>query len=327
MTERIPLWIDATTVPADAMADVEAAAKRVGCERILGDDGDVLRVTIRTAEDQETAAVAPGVVAIDSDDWTIIPLENLIAARRDRPGTLFAIAKNAEEALLFRDTLDIGVHGILLQPQSAQDVVASDAALRQRGARPDDSPIDAPDRPFLEAATLTRIEDAGVGDRVCVDCTSTFNDGEGLLVGSTARGFALVHAETIQTDYVNARPFRVNAGAIHSYLLGPEDRTQYLSEAAAGKTVLAVARDGATRTLTIGRAKIERRPHTLVVWETDDGRTGNAVLQTAETIRLVDPDGAVVSVTDLAPGQRIMVHTELAARHFGMAVKEKLIEQ
>lgn len=42
--------------------------------------------------------------------------------------------------------------------------------------------------------------------------------GEGLLVGSYAAGLLLVHSEVEDTGYINARPFRVNAGAVHSYV-------------------------------------------------------------------------------------------------------------
>ncbi|MFA5944839.1 MAG: 3-dehydroquinate synthase II, partial [Candidatus Thermoplasmatota archaeon] len=64
-----------------------------------------------------------------------------------------------------------------------------------------------------------------------------------------------------------------------------------------------------------------------VHWKTLDGRTGNAILQTAETVRLVAPDGAAVAVTDLKPGQAILVHSEDAARHTGLPVDSQLEER
>ncbi len=343
--DRIPLWIDLRNVPADrrepyvwAARDVEAEAILVARDTLLdGDDVVVVRddrlmqddaaigqiMPMRNAADQTAAANAPGVVIIDADDWTIIPLENLIAARRDRPGTLFGLARNPAEAGVFRDTLERGVHGVVLAPARAADIEQAHAILVAKGVPSDgratSGPVD------LETATITAVEDAGPGDRICVDATSMFNDGEGLLVGSTARSFALVHAETIQTDFVNARPFRVNAGAVHSYLLGPEGRTQYLSEVEAGQRVLAVSQHG-TRVITVGRAKLEQRPHILIKWK-GDGGSGSAVLQNAETIRLVRPDGAVISITDLKVGDDILVHHEEAARHFGMPVDERLEER
>jgi 3-dehydroquinate synthase II len=85
--------------------------------------------------------------------------------------------------------------------------------------------------------------------------------------------------------------------------------------------------DGIHRVLSVGRVKIERRPHTLVHWKTSDGRNGNAVLQTAETVRLVAADGRAVAVTDLKPGQQILVHSEDVARHTGLPVDSQLEER
>ena len=51
------------------------------------------------------------------------------------------------------------------------------------------------------------------------------------------------------------------------------------------------------------------------------------VLQNAETIRLVSPDGKAVSVTNLKQGDRVLGHIEKAGRHFGMQVEETLIER
>lgn len=333
---RIPLWIDARGA-ADPDACI-AAAKDVGSEVILGGDarlqGDRIIhqdvdigqwIRLEGPADQERAATAPGIVVIEGQDWTIIPLENLIAARRDRPGTLFAVAHDAEQAGVFRDTLEIGVHGVVLRTHDAHEVRRAHDVLVAKGPRPDDAEGDA-EGIRLVAANVVRIEDAGPGDRVCVDTTSTFGPGEGLLVGSTARGYALIHAETIASQYVNPRPFRVNAGAIHCYHLAPGGKTGYLSELRAGHRVLGVSPDGTSRELTVGRAKIERRPHTRVVWDHPDGE-GQVIVQNAETIRFVRPDGTPVAVTDLAAGDEILVHHERSARHFGMAVEERLVER
>jgi 3-dehydroquinate synthase II len=164
-----------------------------------------------------------------------------------------------------------------------------------------------------------------MADRVCIDTTSLFRPGEGLLLGSTARSFALVHAETLQSEFIATRPFRVNAGAVHSYLftqggVDASGTTRYLSELAAGQSVQAIHPDGAHRILGIGRVKVERRPHLLVRWRTEDGTAGNATLQNAETIRLVSPDGTAIAVTELRPGAHILVHNESAARHTGLAI-------
>ena len=340
---RIPLWLDLRHVAADQRGPFLDAAQVARCEAIIAADvqvraGRLLRgaddigaiVRMESGADQERAVAEPGVVVVEAGDWTIIPLENLIAARRDRPGTVFAVAHGRDEALRLCDTLELGVHGIVLRPTSPDDVRNVHHALQQRGERRDDAPTPpagTDDEPLrLMTARVSALSDAGPGDRVCVDTTSVFAPGEGLLVGSTARAFALVHAENIASEFVAARPFRVNAGAVHCYVVAPAGRTRYLSELASGDRVLAVNQAGATRELTVGRAKIERRPHTLVRWTSQAG-AGSIVVQTAETIRFVRPDGTPVAVTDLAVGDEILVHHQSAARHFGMPVVESLEER
>ena len=54
-----------------------------------------------------------------------------------------------------------------------------------------------------------------------------------MLVGNSSAFTFLVHAETESNPYVAARPFRVNAGAVHAYCVRPGDRTSYLEELAA----------------------------------------------------------------------------------------------
>jgi 3-dehydroquinate synthase II len=51
------------------------------------------------------------------------------------------------------------------------------------------------------------------------------------------------------------------------------------------------------------------------------------ILQNAETIRLVAPGGNAISVVNLAVGDRIMGCTLEGGRHFGMAVKETIVEK
>lgn len=406
---RIPLWVDLRHVPLNKRLPYLHVLEEVACERVLLQRGDphVERpgleavtvdgrldlkhhgqkvgklVALADAKGQDKAARAEGLVVVDASDWRIIPLENLIAARRDRPGTLYALARTPQQAGLFADTLETGVHGVVLAPESPQAIIEADQELRKRWKEPKPVPkvaiaahgvdvVDSPaaaaanaepterteggvsagsvgsvsapagrpgraernghataakTKPFLEPATVTAVRDGGMGDRVCLDTTSLMRDGEGLLVGSTARSFCLVHAETLKTDYIPPRPFRVNAGAVHMYLFAPEGKTRYLSELGAGAAVLAVHPDGIHRVLTVGRAKIERRPHTLVHWVTADGREASAMLQTAETIRLVRGDGTPLTVTDLKAGDTILVHNEEAARHTGLPVDAQLEER
>jgi 3-dehydroquinate synthase II len=162
--------------------------------------------------------------------------------------------------------------------------------------------------------------------------------GEGMLVGSTARGFVFVHAEVFETEFVASRPFRVNAGDVSAYIIVPgEDpsdpaqyRTNYLSELSAGSPVVVCDTSGNTRIVTVGRAKIETRPMLVIklVAEAEDQEIPiNVVLQNAETIRVVDKDGTPLSVTKLEAGSEILAKIGPGATHFGTTVKETILEK
>lgn len=88
--------------------------------------------------------------------------------------------------------------------------------------------------------------------------------GEGMLVGSYSQGLFLVHSESLESEYVASRPFRVNAGPVQAYVMIPGGRTKYLSELETGDEVLIVDRNGRSRTAVVGRVKIEKRPLILV---------------------------------------------------------------
>jgi 3-dehydroquinate synthase II len=173
---------------------------------------------------------------------------------------------------------------------------------------------------------ITNIKPVGMGDRVCVDTCSLFEKGEGMLVGSASSGLFLVHSETIDSPYVAARPFRVNAGPVHAYTLLPSGKTTYLSELGSGDEILGVDFRGNARIMIVGRMKIEKRPMLLI--EADAaGKRISTILQNAETIRLTDKGGRAVSVAQLKQGDEVLAYVEEGGRHFGMAVKETITEK
>jgi 3-dehydroquinate synthase II len=165
----------------------------------------------------------------------------------------------------------------------------------------------------------------GLGDRVIVDTTSLLAPEEGILVGSAASFLFLVASEAVGSTYTRPRPFRVNAGAAHSYTLLADGTTRYLSELEAGDPVLIVHADGHTRRVRVGRLKIERRP-LVMVQAGVDGLRPTVFLQEAETVRLRSPSGAVAT-TDLVVGTRILGHSLPAARHLGTVVDETIQER
>jgi 3-dehydroquinate synthase II len=94
----------------------------------------------------------------------------------------------------------------------------------------------------------------------------------------------------------------------------------------AGDDVLLVDFQGKSQTAYLGRNKIEKRPMMLIEAEAK-GEPISLIMQNAETIRLVSPDGKAISITNLKPGDKVLGHIEKAGRHFGMKVDETLIER
>lgn len=304
----------AVVVPAGRSAEVHALGRMqtVAPDGDLQPGRDVEFVTIRDKRDEERAATLPAErwLVVTLTDWTVIPLENLIARR----GKIIARITSAREAELALGILERGVDGVLLADATPQ-LIAQVAALLARVSV----------HLALLPATVTAIKQLGMGDRVCVDTCSEFVPGEGMLVGNSTGAMFLVHAESLATPYVNARPFRVNAGPLHAYVFGTEDRTPYLSDLKAGDAVLAVAHNGATRPVIVGRIKTERRPLLLVEAELA-GASVSCILQNAETIRLTAPDGTARSVAALQPGDTVLAYREQAGRHFGIKVAETIAE-
>lgn len=302
-----------------------AKAKELGRITTIAPDGDlrlgedVVRVAIQSKQDEERAAQIPEkkLVILGMSDWKVIPLENIIARR----GGLMVEVSSAEEARTAIQTLEKGADGVVTvseDPVEVRRIIEIIHAVSE--------PIE------LVTAEVTEVRALGMGDRVCVDTVTNMTPGEGMLVGNTADGFLLVHSESIENPYVAARPFRVNAGAVHAYILTPKGRTRYLSELQSGDEVLLVNHKGGTRTNYVGRSKVERRPLLLVRAKVGEREAG-LVLQNAETIRLTAPDGSAVSVATLKPGDSVLAHVspgtagKQGGRHFGMKVEETIKER
>jgi len=65
----------------------------------------------------------------------------------------------------------------------------------------------------------------------------------------------------------------------------------------------------------------------LFIEAESDGRKITAILQNAETIKLVAADGSSIAVTKLKPGDKVLARLEDAGRHFGMKIEETIIEK
>lgn len=335
-TAAIESGVSCIVVPEEARDTVGSLARvrlldMAGSE-LLEDGvrvGNVVQIDDRKDVERAIALIAKGrTVLLETPDWTVIPLEDLVAARHGEglSGHALAVVNNADEGRLALGALEHGVDGVVLRPVDPADVKPAMASLKRTS--------EGGTQLELSVATVVRVEELGLGDRACVDTVDILREGEGLLVGSSSGCFLLVHGETIENPYAAVRPFRVNAGAVHSYVIAPGGRTLYLSEAGAGIRVLLVDRAGVGRVSHVGRLKIERRPLVLIEVEAG-GERYSAILQNAETVRLVTPAGHA-SVSSLEEGQKVIVYLPGAraddgkagttGRHFGRAVPERIIE-
>lgn len=316
------LAIAALESGADAVViekGLSSEVKKLGLIKTVADDGDikpgrdVFEVEVRSRRDeQKILALAPDKpVIIKTTDWTIIPLENIIAQRKN----IFLEAASLEEARTAAGILEKGVDGIIITASCETDVRAIVAALQEQG-----------DEVMLAEARITRILPLAMGDRVCIDTCTSMTKGQGMLIGNSSSGMFLVHSESVENPYVEPRPFRVNAGPVHAYVMVPGGRTRYLSELRSGDPVLIVSHDGSTETAVIGRVKIEKRPLVFIEAVAED-KPYTLILQNAETIRLTEAGGNYVSVVELKEGSRVLMFTEKAGRHFGMKVDETIQEK
>ena len=290
-------------------------------------DGDVLyrgpsgpRLPIRRVAD--VAALERALEATPDGgtlvlEWTgdrVIPLESAVA-RRGRRFELWTFARTSAEVPAALGALEHGADRVVVTVRSPAEVDALEQALER--------PL--PSGLAWRAVTVTDVQPAGLGDRVIIDTTSLLRPEEGLVVGSAAAFLFHVASEAVGSAFSRPRPFRVNAGAAHSYVLLADGSTRYLSELDANDRVLAAEPNGPARSVRVGRVKVERRPM-VVVRADDEGRSRTVFLQEAETVRLSGERGRVAT-TDLVVGARVLGVRLPAARHLGTAVEETIEER
>ena len=244
-------------------------------------------------------------------DPTKIPLEIVIAAAENSGGRTITTVTDIEDAGIVKLVLEHGSDGLLLAPRSADDVVRLAQIVEHQPAKLD-----------LVEFIVDKVEHIGMGDRACIDTCSLLELDEGCLIGSFSTGMFLSCSETHPLPYMPTRPFRWNAGAVHSYVLAPDNRTRYVSELRAGAPILAVRSDGSVREVSIGRVKIERRPLISITATAPNGKTVNVIAQDDWHVRLLGPGGTVNNVTELRAGDRLLGHTPVEARHVGLPITE-----
>ncbi len=295
-------------------------------EVILVEEGGHLRAAggvpvpvVQVESELELARViertpAGGTLAIEWVSDRVIPLENAVAARARR-FALWTVAHTPSEVPGALGALEHGADLVIVDVRSVGEVDHLESLV--------EGPL--PSRLEWTLVPLRSVLPAGIGDRVIVDTTSLLKPEEGLLVGSAAAFLFHVASEAEGSHFSRPRPFRVNAGAAHSYVLLADGTTRYLSELGPGDAVLAATPDAGVRSVRVGRIKVERRP--LVMLTADDrGASRTLFGQEAESVRVTTESGRVPT-SEIRPGVKLRGVRLPAARHLGRAVEETIEER
>ena len=323
------VWLDSSK--KSGHQGVDALFSRQDGEGIYSKDGVLYRqgemigghVHINSETAQTKARSLAGTVEwilLTFEDWSMIPIENILAAVESTPTKIAAQITQPIEAQGAGFALDIGVDALLCTEECLE------AALIVKSQRLEESSVTMADPETIQnvtelsTMTIVEIQEGHTGDRVCVDLLSLLEKGEGLLVGSTSKSFVIIHGETIPSKYVPTRPFRINAGSVDAYTYLADGSTKYLCELKSGDDVCIIGKDGATRAATIGRMKIETRPFILLRFQDENANEGHVFIQQAETVRLVLENSEVCSVTNLSVGDCILGFSSPSTRHVGISI-------
>ncbi|MEC4015032.1 3-dehydroquinate synthase II [Streptomyces sp. H27-D2] len=296
---------------ARSPADIDLARQVVGSRPL------VVRCEIVDGDTMNEAADLSGkvdvVVAAFSDE-TNIPLELLLAKAQSTKTGIVKQLLNTAEASTVAGVLESGPAGLMVSAERLSDVeLVTSVVAAQRKVHKD-----------LVQLEVIRAEPVGMGYRGCIDTTTLFGEDEGMIIGSTSSGGILVCAEVHYLPYMNLRPFRVNAGAVHSYVFGAQD-TAYITDLRAGEQSHAVAADGQFREVGIGRVKVEMRPLRLIEARYGDV-TVNVILQDDWHVRVMGGDGKAKNLTDVTPGSTLLGMITEPGRHVGIKVSEYIDE-
>ncbi|WP_456324272.1 3-dehydroquinate synthase II [Desulfonauticus submarinus] len=307
VTLALESGVDAVVVEKKHVEDVRSLGR---IEVLEPEDFVFVDIQDKKDETQAVKLAKEGKQVVLLEHTEIIPIENILAQVKNIGQEVSSLSQ-AQTSL---GILERGVDFLMVLPAASGDLkeIVRLAKLNQGKIN-------------LQLATIKKIEPIGLGHRVCVDTVSLLKTGQGMLVGNSSKFTFLVHAETESNPYVSPRPFRINAGGVHSYTFLPADKTAYLEELRPGNEVLIVNENGEQEIAVVGRIKTEIRPMLLI--EADmDGLSGCVILQNAETIRLVGPEGPI-SVVNLQVGDKVKAYLDSAGRHFGMKIKEEIIEK
>lgn len=368
------LWLDrragpgrmpsASATPKDLFDRNLVAAAPSGNAVLVTADGSLMdgeellgaTVCVDSPDDQDDAVSLIGSVPfifIERCQQPMITAENLLAASRGTGTRLAVRCSNASQVNGLAFALELGVDALVVSAESL-DAGLLDALAIAKAQRLERAATDVGDdgdqlsvhsscgSPMIQLteARVTSAMSGGVGDRVCLDLTQLLFEGEGCLVGSSAMKLVLVLGETVSSGYVPPRPFRINAGPVHQYVLLADGSTKYLSEVVAGDELLCVrASDGRGRAGVVGRCKVEPRPMLKIEFACGEGTSSSAegdgiargqlFLQQAETVRLASTTAGGLPVTRVRSetDAHVLVRIVDQGTHVGRTINAQVTER
>lgn len=280
-------------------------------------NGFIINVNDKKSLD-DTVKLAPQVdnLIVEFSDPTNIPLELILASSQSSKTFILKKVKNAVDGEVSFMTMESGSNGILLDSDNINEIIKLDNVFNNISKV----------KIQFKNAIVTKIKHAGMGDRVCVDTTSILTTNEGMLIGSTSNGGIMVCSETHYLPYMNLRPFRVNAGGLHSYIWGPDNHVAYLSDLKAGDQILSFNSDGEGRVVTVGRIKIERRPLLQIEAEIENQKI-NLFIQDDWHVRVFGSKGEIRPSSEIIIGDKLLGYLDEPGRHVGIKINETINEQ
>ena len=154
-------------------------------------DHDVAEVHLDDFRGQEEAISLVGMIdwiLVRCSDWTMIPLENIVAAAAGSGTRIAAAISQTVDLSGAAFALQHGVDALLLPA----DEELWDAAEEMSGDRVSVQLENRKVGKSLVMANVTNVESGGVGERICVDLTERLSEGEGMLIGSSANALVLI---------------------------------------------------------------------------------------------------------------------------------------
>ena len=255
-------------------------------------------------------------IVVEFSDTTNIPLELLLARLQSKKTKVLKLVTNSQDMETAFGVMEMGSDGVLLHSEDCNEIIKVASFMEKRGS----TQIE------LIRGKVTEVQHIGMGYRACIDTTNLMKENEGMIIGSTSEGGLLVSSETHFLPYMELRPFRVNAGAVHSYVWCPEGETSYLTELKGGSQLLCVDTLGNAREVTVGRVKVEKRPLLKIEVEAN-GKKINTMVQDDWHIRIFGADGEVRNASTIKVGDELLAYVCEGGRHVGVKIEESIQEK